>query len=242
MVVPYLKNATQDQIARLCHRRLGIGADGLMLLEKSDTLDFKMIYYNSDGNESTMCGNGGRAISHLAHFLRVFKHEASFEAIDGIHQVIIDSSGIVSLEMKEVHEIEEFDGGFILDTGSPHYVIKSKNVIAEDVFNRGRSIRNNTKFREEGVNVNFIQSQDDGLHVRTYERGVEAETLSCGTGVTAAAIVANHYLGEYIGKQNIPIVTSGGKLSVRFENSGTIYKNIWLTGPAKKVYEGLIEL
>ena len=232
---------SKEQIAHLCHRRFGIGADGLMLLQQAEGYDFRMVYYNSDGSESTMCGNGGRCITAFARFLGIIDAKADFIAIDGPHTAEILPGGLISLHMKDVAGMAIHDGYTILNTGSPHYVLWVKSELsAIDVFREGRSIRNQSHFQPHGINVNFVQPMGDTLHVRTYERGVEDETLSCGTGVTAAAIAATCSL---TGNFHTHIDTPGGKLEVTFtkptELSAT---NVILTGPAVFVFRGDIEI
>ncbi len=227
-------------INKLCDRRFGIGADGLILLENSDTFDFKMIYFNADGNEGSMCGNGGRCLVAFANRLSVIDTKATFDAIDGLHHATFDN-GIVSLQMIDVLTIDEFDSHSFLDTGSPHHVEFVSDVSEVDVINEGRKIRNGAPYFEEGTNVNFTeQVGGNAIKVRTYERGVEGETLSCGTGVTAAAI-ASYVSGKVTGN-NIDISAVGGKLAVRFDNSNGVFKNVFLTGPATFVFEGTFKI
>lgn len=226
-------------IRKICHRRYGAGADGLMLLESSENLAFTMRYFNSDGGESTMCGNGGRCIAAFAAWLGVAPIEIlfEFEAVDGSHFAIV-KDGFVSLKMADVNDIKEFSDGFFLNTGSPHMVILRDDVSGVDVNNEGNKIRHDNRFIEGGgTNVNFLTIKDSGkLSVRTFERGVEAETWSCGTGSVASAMVAN-YLNE---SQNcFDIEVPGGKLKVIFDViSKGCYKNVWLEGPATFVFEG----
>ena len=233
---------TFEQIKFLCNRRFGIGADGLMLLELEPGVDFKMIYFNSDGNSSSMCGNGGRCITAFAKHLGIIIDKAKFIAVDGVHEAIIDEDETVSLKMQDVKTIEIGDNFFYLNTGSPHYVKLINDVQNFDVVTNGKNIRYNERFTEEGTNVNFIEKINDELVVRTYERGVEDETLSCGTGVTAAAIVAA-LEGISNSKNNCLIKTLGGNLEVTFEKVLTQnFYNIWLKGPAQKVFDGIINL
>lgn len=231
------KNDTQ-RIKFLCDRRFGIGADGLILLETHETLDFKMVYFNSDGNESSMCGNGGRCIVAFAKFLEIIGNQTSFEAIDGVHHAQIDND-TVKLQMQDVQQLEEFEAHVFLDTGSPHHVQMENNLEQLDVKKAGATIRYGNPYNDLGSNVNFVSKiSDDLFSVRTYERGVEDETLSCGTGVTAVALAMN-----YIGKTNKNLITlnvEGGKLQVSFEKTGQGYKNIWLIGPALQVFKGEI--
>jgi len=233
---------TTDQIQKLCNRRFGIGADGLMLLNEKEGFDFEMKYYNADGNEGSMCGNGGRCITKFAYHLGIHKEMYRFLASDGAHEAEIDTNGIVSLKMKDVKNIKKFNNDFILDTGSPHYIKLSSNVMEIDVFKKGYEIRHSKEFEEEGINVNFVEQLEevDKIIVRTFERGVEDETYSCGTGVTAAALVCYH---NENGFNDVEVKTLGGKLSVEFDRlDDSRYENIWLCGPAEKVYEGTVQV
>lgn len=227
------------QIAFLCDRRFGIGADGLMLLEHAEGYDFRMVYYNADGNESTMCGNGGRCIVAFAKKLGVVGNNASFIAIDGAHTATVNEDNTISLQMQDVQEIILGEGYTELNTGSPHYVVFVEDVKATDVFNTGRSIRNSERYQPKGINVNFVQRlADGGIHVRTYERGVEDETYSCGTGVTAAAIAAS---SNATGHTSTNIKTPGGNLQVSFDKKdANNIVNVILRGPATYVYSGSI--
>lgn len=227
-----------EQISFLCHRRFGVGADGLMLLEEAENHDFRMVYYNSDGRESTMCGNGGRCITAFAKHLGLISDKAFFTAIDGEHHAQYEPDGNIALQMNDVFDILHSDNYSILNTGSPHYVVWSDDVANTDVFHQGREIRNRDKFIPNGINVNFAQKNENGLYVRTYERGVEDETLSCGTGVTACAIAATM---DELGNFDTPILTPGGKLRVSFtKNAPDTAVNVVLTGPATFVFEGNI--
>lgn len=238
-----LKNIslTSDEIKWLCDRRFGIGADGLMLLESEIGFDFKMLYYNSDGKEGSMCGNGGRCITAFAKKLGIISTEAKFLAVDGIHHAKI-TQDVVELKMNDVREVEKGTDFFYLNTGSPHYVKIVSDLECFDVVGEGKKIRFNSRFFEEGTNVNFIEKIDNELFVRTYERGVENETLSCGTGVTAAAIVAG-LTSQSNDKNNCRIKTLGGNLNVTFDRvlQHTFY-NIWLQGAANFVFKTYINL
>lgn len=233
---------TNAQIHKLCDRRFGIGADGLMLLNEKPGFDFEMKYYNADGKIGSMCGNGGRCIVKFAYHLGIHKEVYKFIAADGAHEAKIDAAGIVSLKMQDVKNIQRFHNDYILDTGSPHYIKLSSNVKALDVFKKGNEIRHSKEFEEEGINVNFVEQleEPDKIIVRTFERGVEDETYSCGTGVTAAAIVCYH---NENGFNDVEVETLGGKLNVEFDRlDDSRYENIWLCGPAEKVYEGTVQL
>ncbi len=233
-------NLTKEQVANLCDRKFGIGADGLMLLNKLDGYDFAMKYYNADGNESSMCGNGGRCLTRFAKDCKIEKATYSFLAIDGEHQAVFDQNEWVELKMKDVTGITAYLYDYVLNTGSPHYIKKVEDIKAVDVFLEGGSIRNSPDFISEGINVNFVSISNKGLYVRTYERGVEDETLSCGTGVTAAALVFGK---TKVGFNEIAIETLGGSLKVKFNAlvDGS-FDNIWLCGPANFVFKGEIAL
>ncbi|ANE50043.1 diaminopimelate epimerase [Flavisolibacter tropicus] len=232
---------TKNQINFLCDRRFGIGADGLMLLNSHPSYDFEMKYYNADGGESTMCGNGGRCLVKFANDIGILKESYHFIAIDGEHEASVDLDGTVSLKMNDVNEIQYKGDHFILNTGSPHYVQSKSDVQQLDVYKEGHKIRYSPSFEKEGINVNFVEQLEaaDKIFVRTYERGVEDETYSCGTGVTAAALVSYH---NENGFNHVDVLTKGGQLSVEFDKIGDSFKNIWLTGPAEKVFEGTIAL
>lgn len=232
---------SKEQVAFLCHRRFGIGADGLMLLQQQPGYDFRMVYYNADGGESTMCGNGGRCITAFAHKLGIVASAASFVAIDGPHTAAIDADGTIHLNMKDVTAIANHpDGHSVLDTGSPHYIQWAEDIHQAPVVAQGSSIRYSDQFAPGGINVNFVQRVEDGLWVRTYERGVEDETLSCGTGVTAAAIAAT---GDNTGNFETKIYTPGGQLGVSFTKAGpATAKDVVLSGPAVFVFEGAITI
>jgi len=225
-------------IAQLCNRRFGIGADGLILLEPSDKYDFTMVYYNADGNEGSMCGNGGRCTVAFAKMLEVIHNETTFEATDGVHEAIIDNN-VVSLKMIDVSEVEKFEDHLFLDTGSPHHITFVDDVKNVNVKITGRKIRYGSPYFEEGSNVNFVQKLDKNtFKVRTYERGVEDETLSCGTGVTAVAIAAHK--AHKTENNLVTLETRGGNLEVSFDHDNNIYKNVFLKGKAKLVFTGEI--
>ncbi len=229
-------------IQNLCHRRFGIGADGLMLLENTEGYDFRMRYFNSDGKEGTMCGNGGRCIVAFANFLGIINHKTHFIAIDGSHEATVTTSKntpIISLKMKDVTNIEKNNQQFFLDTGSPHYVQFIESHKNFDTYTEGRKIRYNERFTTKGTNVNFVSFKNKGIHVSTYERGVEDETYSCGTGVVASAICT----GVLTGKTKFEIYTKGGNLKVSFDKTdNNNISNIWLTGTAIQVFEGVLTL
>jgi diaminopimelate epimerase len=230
------------QIRELCDRRFGIGADGLMLLNEKSGYDFEMKYYNADGRESSMCGNGGRCMVKFAYQQGIHKNLYTFLAIDGPHEGEIDTDGTVSVKMQNVNQVSSFHGDHILNTGSPHYIKMVTNVMDLDVFKKGRDIRYSREFEQEGINVNFVEqlSGEDKILVRTYERGVEDETWSCGTGVTAAALICFH---NENGFNDVQVKTLGGTLTVEYDRiDDKHYQNIWLCGPAEKVFEGSLEI
>jgi len=236
----FIDHDDQKLIESLCDRRFGIGADGLILLEKSEEHDFKMVYFNADGRQSTMCGNGGRCIVHFAWSLGVCDKETIFEAIDGLHKGKIFDSNVVSIQMSDVLKVDvKTPKTYILNTGSPHFV-KLMEDLPKDIKVSGAEIRYSDPYKQEGVNVNFVKINEGNIEVATYERGVEDETLSCGTGVTAAAIAT--FLDQGAKNNNVNIQTKGGQLSVSFEQDGDTFRNIWLTGPAVKVFDGSVKL
>lgn len=230
---------TKEQIEKICDRRFGVGADGLMLIEKHASLNFNVEYYNSDGSQS-LCGNGSRAAVHFASRLGLVNGKSTFNAYDGAHSAELLSSGIIRLKMNDVAEVKTIGNDYFLNTGSPHYIRFVENIHEYPVVEEGRRIRYSDAFKPGGTNVNFVEKlSDNTIYVRTYERGVEDETLSCGTGVTAAAIAAS--LKGYTSPVNIKV--KGGDLSVEFKSgqSGT-FTEIFLVGPAKMVFEGDLEL
>ncbi|MEH6408484.1 MAG: diaminopimelate epimerase, partial [Leeuwenhoekiella sp.] len=198
-------------------------------------LDFKMVYYNSDGNTSTMCGNGGRCIVAFAAALGVITDKAIFEAIDGIHEARIEDE-TVHLKMQNVSEIKKQNGYVFLDTGSPHHIQFEKNLKDLDVKKEGAAIRYSNLYGNAGSNINFVENIGSSFAMRTYERGVEDETLSCGTGATAVA-VALHYL-EKVAQNHVKLDVEGGKLEVTFKKTDLGYEDIYLIGPAKMVFTG----
>lgn len=236
-------NPKQEEIAQLCDRHFGIGADGLMLLTERPGVDFYMTYFNSDGNESTMCGNGGRCMIIFAQSLALVETESRFMAIDGIHEgkiITRKSTEFISLKMKDV-KVEEVEADHLfLNTGSPHYVLFVPYVETLDIISEARKIRFNERFYKEGTNVNFVEIRNDHLFVRSYERGVEDETLSCGTGVTASVLAFAIRNPEHT--ESVDVQTRGGNLNVSFKQQGDYFTDIWLSGPAKPVYRGEILL
>jgi len=225
-------------ITKMCNRHLGIGGDGVILLENSQTSDFKMVYYNADGYQSSMCGNGGRCILAFARNKGIVGSSSIFEAIDGLHKGVVNKDGTVSLQMSDVPFVTKVNpNSFLINTGSPHYV-HFCDKIPDDIRQSGASIRYSDPFQKEGINVNFVVEKPDGLMVATYERGVENETLSCGTGVTAAAI-AKAYKHKRFGKFSQKIITKGGSLGVDFTLSDDgRCTDVWLKGPAIHVFKG----
>jgi diaminopimelate epimerase len=229
------------QVNTLCDRRFGIGADGLLLLTTAIGYDFGMKYYNADGNEGSMCGNGGRCLIKFAETMGIHKNMYHFLAADGEHEGEIELNGMVRLKMRNVDKVEVHSNHYILNTGSPHYIKSVSDITEMDVKNSGHSIRYSKEFADEGINVNFVQSlDDDAIYVRTYERGVEDETLSCGTGVTASALISAH---NDNGFNRVEVTTPGGNLSVEYDKLGDErFENIWLSGPVEFVYKGEITI
>lgn len=245
---PYLSHSEKDKIQSICDRRFGIGADGLILVESDKDYDYRMVYFNADGSESTMCGNGGRCIAAFAR-----KHEittdsqATFVAIDGVHEAIVDlKESITQLKMKNVTDVIIEPNRYILDTGSPHYVTFVEDIDDIDVPVTGKAIRYSSRFAEKGINVNFVEDRGDYIIVATYERGVEDETYSCGTGVVASAM--SYFLKNEDrfnhSQVTVPIQSKGGNLEVRFEydKEQKLFHDVWLMGPATFVYSGVIEI
>ncbi len=235
-----------ELIARLCHRRYGIGADGLILLQNHNDYHFEMVYFNADGRPSSMCGNGGRCIAQFAHDLDFTQPELDFLAVDGPHKARFDKDGNVFLQMKDVSEISSYHNAYMLNTGSPHYVAFHKDVEIDNFVEQARAIRYNQDFAKEGINVNFVQVlADNRIKVRTYERGVEDETYSCGTGVVASALAyyTEHFSEDANMEKTISIETKGGNLQVSFTPASVYnYNNIWLIGPAVQVFDGKIKV
>ena len=229
---------SEKQIADFCHRRFGIGADGLLLLNSHSDYDFQMVNYNSNGRECSMCGNGARTLVQFAADLGMKKDHYRFLAIDGEHEAFLKED-VVELKMQNVNGIRETAAGIALETGSPHLVMKSKNVLTLNVVSDGRALRNSPLFAPAGINVNFIESTPDHIIIRTYERGVEDETLSCGTGAVAAAIVGTLDETAVGSKREVKLKTQGGELKIRFHRTDQ-FQDVWLIGEAKRVYQGKV--
>lgn len=228
-------------INALCNRQFGIGADGLILIENDSVLDFKMIYFNADGNEGSMCGNGGRCTVAFAKKLGIISNSTHFNAVDGEHYATINTTDVVSLQMIDVKKVEVFDDYVFLNTGSPHHVQIVNHLADYDVFNNGKEIRYSNLYGMAGSNINFVEKETESkFSVRTYERGVENETLSCGTGVTATAIAMYHI--NKTKSNSIELLTKGGSLNVSFNFKDNTYTNIFLTGAATFVFNGIIEV
>jgi len=230
-----------ELVAELCDRRLGIGADGLILMENDSTADFKMVYYNSDGHLSSMCGNGGRCIVHFARLMGVIDTEATFAAIDGTHRATITGDQ-VDLGMNDVTEVEVTETYSYMNTGSPHYSVWCDNVEMIDIDSEARAIRYNERFLEEGTNVNFLTWSEGIVQIRTYERGVEGETLSCGTGMVAAALYAS-LTGKLGVEKKCALYTKGGRTEVAFvKEKDDTFRDVHLIGAATLVYKGNIDV
>jgi diaminopimelate epimerase len=228
-----------DEIKKICDRKFGVGADGIMLIEKHPSLDFNLVYYNADGSPS-LCGNGSRAAVTMASALGLVNGKAKFNAFDGIHEAQLLPNGNVRLKMSDVKGIEKSGEGVFLNTGSPHFIQWVSEIKNYPVFEKGKKIRYGEAFKPAGTNVNFVESlEHNSIFVRTYERGVENETLSCGTGVTAAALASSSH--QYVSP--VTVKTLGGELSVEFKVSHDgSFTDIFLVGPAKMVFEGTLEL
>lgn len=230
-----------ELVAHLCDRRFGIGADGLILLDTDSETDFRMVYYNSDGNLSSMCGNGGRCLVAFAKKLNIIQNETTFIASDGLHYATVSEENIVSLQMIDVEEIKITENYSFLNTGSPHHVQVVSDLEHYNVKENGAAIRYGDLYGQQGSNINFVKKIDDTtFSLRTYERGVEDETLACGTGATAVAIAMNATGQTHLNAINLNV--GGGKLSVSFNRENGKYTNVFLKGPAEFVFEGTIEL
>ncbi len=235
-----VRHLTTNKIRTLCDRNLGIGSDGFIEIYDSNNFDFKMIYYNSDGKKASLCGNGTRcAVKYIANILK--KEKVSFEAFDGKHIGFLNNNNDVSIGMSDVKDFNVFENYMLFETGSPHYVKVIENIDEINVYQQGSKIRNSEKFKKNGINVNFVQRiSDSEFFVRTYERGVENETKSCGTGSVAVALAM--FESKKTIQKNIKIHTKGGCLVIAFEKVKNVYKKIELTGSALKVFEGKIEI
>ena len=228
-------------VAHLCERRFGIGADGLILLDTDATTDFRMVYYNSDGNLSSMCGNGGRCLVAFAKKLNVIQNETTFMATDGLHHATVGADGIVSLQMIDVAEIKNTQDYSFLNTGSPHHVQIVEDLQHFNVKENGAAIRYGNLYGQAGSNINFVKKIDETtFSLQTYERGVEDETLACGTGATAVAIAMNA-TGQ-TNSNEINLNVEGGKLAVSFDIEDGKYTNVFLKGPAEFVFKGTIQI
>lgn len=229
-------------VLQLCDRRFGIGSDGLMLLQDHPDYDFEMLYFNADGKLGSMCGNGGRCIVAFAKHLGIIDTATNFLAVDGPHYAKISAEGNwVELQMIDVKDITNDGSAYVLNTGSPHYVNQVADLQEMDVFTLGKEIRNNSTYKADGINVNFVEDKGDHLFVRTFERGVEDETYACGTGVTAVAL-AMAKAHDQTGSLKTDITVLGGKLRIEFDYDGKDFSNIFLCGPAELVFEGDVKL
>ena len=229
---------TDDEVKNICDRRTGVGADGLIMILPSEKYDFRMKYYNCDGHESTFCGNGGRCIAAFALEEGLVTQDIEYEAIDGVHKAVVakisDNEFTVSITMRDIENYDLNDDRLIINTGSPHYVTRVKNLKDFDVRKHGAEIRNDKSISTDGINVDFMEVVDNQFYIRTFERGVEDETLACGTGVTASSIAA----ALWYGGDDINIKTTLATLNVKFEKVGNSIRNIVLSGPATHVFDG----
>jgi diaminopimelate epimerase len=226
-------------VAKLCDRRFGIGADGLILISDSEQYDFEMKYFNSDGFEGSMCGNGGRCAAAYSIRNGIAGRNLIFRAVDGRHKAVFED-GIIRLQMNDVKDPVIIKGNYFINTGSPHCVIFQKDINKIDVDKEGKTVRWSDDYAPEGTNVNFVELTENGIYVRTFERGVEEETYSCGTGVTASAIAS--VLSRQFDTMPVRVRTRGGNLEVSFKTEGNSVSEIWLSGPATYVFEGSIEV
>ncbi len=227
--------ADSHLINRLCDRRFGIGADGLILVSCHDRADYEMKYFNADGKLGSMCGNGGRCTAHFALRSGIAGAKQRFLAFDGLHEAFV-ARDTVRLQIGDVYEHVKIDGNYFIDTGSPHYVVFTADLDKLDVVEEGRKLRWAPHFAPGGTNVNFVQVGGDGLSIRTFERGVEDETLACGTGATASVIAS--ILAGHCDRAPVGVRARGGALSVDFKVQKDRITDIWLTGPVSFVFEG----
>lgn len=238
----FFLNNQVEAIKKLCNRHFGIGADGLMILQNKEGYDFEMLYFNADGKEGSMCGNGGRCIVAFAKYLGIIQDKTTFLAVDGPHYAKISEEGNwVSLQMIDVQSIKIDGNAYVLNTGSPHYVLQVENLDKMDVVYNGKKIRYNDSYAALGINVNFVEDLGDYLFVRTYERGVENETFACGTGVTAVAMTMAKKKSQ-LGKTHTRIKVPGGDLNVKFNYDGEHFSEVFLEGPATLVFQGAIKV
>ena len=227
------------QIKNICNRNFGIGADGLILIKNHNKLDFEIIYYNSDGLLSSMCGNGARCSVHFSFLNKIIKSKTKFNAFDGVHNGIVDHD-VINISMSDVIGFEKYEDYLFIDSGSPHLVKYVQDVNSIDLINVSQKIQHSNQFKE-GINVNFIsKNSDNSFQIRTYERGVEEETLSCGTGAVAAAIALN--ILSLADSSEINLKTKGGLLNIKFKKSKNKYTDIYLSGKVKKVFDGIIKV
>jgi len=231
-----LKGENNLLIEKMCNRRFGIGADGLLLLQNHNDYDFEMRYFNADGFETEMCGNGARCIVKFAREIGIIKSTTKFLAGDGSHKAIIEGE-TVSLEMKDIDNIINKNDYYLINTGVPHYVCFRDNIKDIDVYSEGKRIRDSSDFQDVGVNVNFVELDNEGIKIRTYERGVEDETLACGTGIVASVVASSIHTASFT--NNYIVKARGGILEVSFiRESDNIFRDICLKGPAKFVFKG----
>lgn len=227
-------------VSALCNRKFGVGSDGLMLVHGAEDADFEMVFFNPDGSKS-LCGNGSRCAVVFAERLGMAGENGSFITTDGRHDYRLLGNGEVAVQMRPAAPPRSVRGHLFLHTGSPHLVVHTDDVDAVDVVGAGQPLRHLPEFEKTGgTNVNFVARMDEhSIGVRTFERGVECETLSCGTGVTAAALAL---AAEGSEPQTVKVHTHGGVLRVRFRKTTEGFDDIWLEGPAQKVFSGEIEL
>ena len=229
---------SSKQVQFLCDRHFGVGADGVMILKKSKALDFDMEYFNADGSGGTMCGNGGRCLVAFAQKSGIIEKHTKFLASDGVHEAFINQRNIVKLKMIDVDEVKSIGKDFYCYTGSPHYIIFVDDIEVVDVCNEGRKIRYSDTYKNEGTNVNFVKIEENhSISIRTYERGVEDETLSCGTGAVASALVSA--IVKHLASP-IKVLTKGGEVTVWFRFKEEKFSDVFLEGEANAVYKGYL--
>jgi len=238
-----LSKSNKKLISWLCDRKFGIGADGVIFIQPSDKVDFEMVYFNADGKIGSMCGNGARCTVIFAKKLDIFSGNITkFAAFDGVHEGVLLDNGNVKVTMADVKKVKEADGHYILNTGSPHYVAFTKKLDKVKVRKQGKAIRYSKPYAKEGINVNFVELNNKNIFMRTYERGVEDETLACGTGTVAVAIAVALKKKNKEVNQSYPIYALGGDLIVSFSRNNNAFTNVWLEGPAEYVFDGELEI
>lgn len=230
---------SNDVIKNVCNRHFGIGSDGLILIQQHPTLDFEMIFYNPDASQS-FCGNGSRCAVQFALDQKIIKKQNTrFQSTNGVYHAEEVEPNKIDLQMHDCSRFRIEKGRFFLDTGSPHLVFETSALYESPIIGRAKEIRYSEEYKEKGININFIEIINQTVHIRTYERGVENETLSCGTGVTAVALSRALAKNNH-GFNKLHIETRGGRFYVQYHFDGDVFSQIHLIGPAKCIFKGEI--